>query len=87
MGRTRRLLLVGLVILVLGAGVAVYASFHRTTAYARFRTACLDKKGSAVVTLGTTSRNFAMGGPEKLYKLGCRAPDGTIGATITTNQH
>jgi Flp pilus assembly protein CpaB len=81
----RRVVILVAFVVVAGLAVAIFASFHAPNHYQSFRRQCLSKAGDTVVVLSQTSHNVAMGAAIKEYNMGCRAPDGTIGARMTTN--
>jgi hypothetical protein len=85
-GRTRHLWwAAAFAAVAIGVGIAVALSISAPHHYAAFRKACLVRPGAEIVTLNTTVANHVMGGPETVYRLGCRLPGGAVAATVETN--
>jgi Flp pilus assembly protein CpaB len=82
--RKVRLAVLGGVVVAVGVAVAVVATLHNPNHYQSFRRSCASQSG-AVVTLAVTDRLVTMGAPIKEYKMGCRLPNGTVAATMITN--
>jgi hypothetical protein len=86
-GLARTSLLVTVAVVLLAAlGVALYASLHRPDHFATFVRTCESQPGNTVVTLSTSTRGLYMGASGSSYKVGCRKPNGSIAATITTTR-
>jgi hypothetical protein len=84
--RTRLILGAIGVVVIASIAVAVYASFHAGNAYASFKRTCLATSGNTVVVVSQSLQSAYMGGAQKSYKMGCRAPDGTVISTAKTSK-